>query len=77
MRIIYILIICSLAGVLLLWLGIYKKISKKDCRYKRCSQPCACRRVALARRTSRQQLLWQGYNTCGKYPRAQAHRPHL
>ena len=29
MRIIYILIICSLAGVLLLWLGIYKKISRK------------------------------------------------
>lgn len=29
MRIIYLLIICSLAGVLLLWLGIYKKISRK------------------------------------------------
>ena len=29
MRIIYLLIICSLASVLLLWLGIYKKISRK------------------------------------------------
>ena len=64
MRIIYLLIICSLASVLCC-LGIYKKISRKTAAYKRCSQPCACRRVALARRTSGQQLLRQGYNTCG------------
>lgn len=29
MRIIYLLIICSLAGVLLLWLGIYKKSAER------------------------------------------------